>query len=511
MYDKLLQHRSVIEERIADSQCVFDNDRCNVLVVGADRKAVDVASQVLCNFLPQMEEEAASDTTTLATTTTTTADQNNEDLSSGNHHQTDLGGLGSNATVNAVPKYPWDRSRLAHKSSLPPELGHSGPDFSWLPPHPQQAVTPVGKSQLVLGTHQPISRTVSDSYGQQKRRSKASLSSSRRKLESEDSSYDSDHDSHDLITSSTAAISLAPGPSSSSVIGGTGGGGTHISKSHDDVSRTPSETLGVEFAEHITTYTGIGSKKFVDLHGQGSSPVSGLQHLAAAVAAGSGSSGCGSRENSPNLRPYLSPSQQDEQKEQYDLEQILREPSYNSKVEFALRLGYSEGLLQKALIKLGSHAGENQILEELIRLQKTKPSKDDLISESSAALSGNAGGGGPATRLSSDASSSADPSLKVVKTNSGSHVVVQPGVTGSSASEDDLLLPIVIDGSNVAMSHGNKDVFSCKGIRICVNWFQSRGHKDITVFVPKWRKESPRPDTPITGKNSVSNPWVFVF
>ncbi|KAJ8975962.1 hypothetical protein NQ317_011930 [Molorchus minor] len=43
-------------------------------------------------------------------------------------------------------------------------------------------------------------------------------------------------------------------------------------------------------------------------------------------------------------------------------------------------------------------------------------------------------------------------------------------------------------------NHGNKEIFSCRGIKICVDWFKTRGHKNITVFVPKWRKEAPRPD-----------------
>lgn len=71
--------------------------------------------------------------------------------------------------------------------------------------------------------------------------------------------------------------------------------------------------------------------------------------------------------------------------------------------------------------------------------------------------------------------------------------------TGQTCEEisNNGLRSIVIDGSNVAMSHGNKEVFSCRGIKICVDWFKAHGHKDITVFVPKWRKENARPDNPI--------------
>lgn len=53
---------------------------------------------------------------------------------------------------------------------------------------------------------------------------------------------------------------------------------------------------------------------------------------------------------------------------------------------------------------------------------------------------------------------------------------------------------------NVCFSHGNKEVFSCRGIKLAVDWFLERGHKDVTVFVPAWRKEQSRPDALITGK-----------
>ncbi|XP_069822360.1 NEDD4-binding protein 1 isoform X2 [Dendropsophus ebraccatus] len=46
---------------------------------------------------------------------------------------------------------------------------------------------------------------------------------------------------------------------------------------------------------------------------------------------------------------------------------------------------------------------------------------------------------------------------------------------------------IIIDGSNVAMSHGLSKFFSCRGIAIAVEYFWKKGHRKITVFVPQWR------------------------
>ncbi|KPP59697.1 ribonuclease ZC3H12A-like [Scleropages formosus] len=54
-------------------------------------------------------------------------------------------------------------------------------------------------------------------------------------------------------------------------------------------------------------------------------------------------------------------------------------------------------------------------------------------------------------------------------------------------------------------SHGNKEVFSCQGIRLAVNYFLDRGHTDIKVFVPLWRKEQPRPDVPISDQHILRN------
>ena len=263
----------------------------------------------------------------------------------------------------------------------------------FLPPQDNDQLGLSGLSRLA-SDHKALRSAASwdvtyDSFNRHKDNAKRSHSSSeavmtsyekefqsRRKLEAEDSSYDSDHD-----------------PTQRGVAWG---------QSHGEISRKTSETLAAEFAEYVTV--------------------------------------------------------------RKDEDVLVQDEDYRNKVLFAVRLGYTELQLQKALLKLGRNAGQNQLLEELIRLQKSTPTADKLQHASKQ------------------------------------EVVPKASLPTSADKNDDGFLPIVIDGSNVAMSHGNKDRFSCKGIKICVDWFKARGHKEITVFVPKWRKESSKPESPTTGE-----------
>uniref|UniRef100_I3K2V5 C3H1-type domain-containing protein n=1 Tax=Oreochromis niloticus TaxID=8128 RepID=I3K2V5_ORENI len=152
---------------------------------------------------------------------------------------------------------------------------------------------------------------------------------------------------------------------------------------------------------------------------------------------------------------------------------------YQAKLEFALKLGYSEETVRLVLSKLGPDTLINDILGELVKLGTKSDSEQ------------------PAGLLASTSSSSSSSSscgcsdlLEGQRSDSPCH--------SDSLCDQDNLRPVVIDGSNVAMSHGNKEVFSCQGIQLAVDWFLERGHQDITVFVPAWRKEQSRPDAPIT-------------
>lgn len=149
-------------------------------------------------------------------------------------------------------------------------------------------------------------------------------------------------------------------------------------------------------------------------------------------------------------------------------EYVSTDAGYTARLEFALKLGYTERHVQAALQKLGPSPGQNELLAELIKI------------------------GAHAQPLGSDGSSD---------WGDDDEVAAGPDPCSFQTEESSRLRPVVVDGSNVAMSHGNKEVYSCRGIKLCVDWFRARGHKEITVFVPKWRKESSRPDNPITDQD----------
>lgn len=147
------------------------------------------------------------------------------------------------------------------------------------------------------------------------------------------------------------------------------------------------------------------------------------------------------------------------------------------KVDFFRKLGYSASEIHSVLQKLGVQADTNTVLGELVKH------------------------GSAAER---ERQASPEPCLQppLVPRGGGSPKAstLEPSIPEEDKEGSDLR-PVVIDGSNVAMSHGNKEVFSCRGILLAVNWFLERGHTDITVFVPSWRKEQPRPDVPITDQH----------
>ncbi|XP_073341846.1 endoribonuclease ZC3H12A [Pagrus major] len=148
------------------------------------------------------------------------------------------------------------------------------------------------------------------------------------------------------------------------------------------------------------------------------------------------------------------------------------------RVDFFRKLGYSSAEVKAALRKLGLSTDTNSVLGELVRSRtNTAPSGSDSDKRSTG-----------------QRDSLLPPSWALGPCR------ITPQL-GDQKSTDTELRPVVIDGSNVAISHGNKEVFSCHGIQLAVNFFLDRGHNTVTVFVPTWRKEQPRPDAPITDQH----------
>ncbi|XP_062847053.1 ribonuclease ZC3H12A [Trichomycterus rosablanca] len=150
---------------------------------------------------------------------------------------------------------------------------------------------------------------------------------------------------------------------------------------------------------------------------------------------------------------------------------------FQTQLDLFRKLGFSEAQVRAVLLKLGLNTDTNRVLGELIQ----------------------AGVEGMEERVDSGIA----PGLasRVDHTGKGHGVSSLPAETEEEVEDEDAIRPIVIDGSNVAMSHGNKEVFSCLGIQLAVKYFLDRGHTDITVFVPSWRREQPRPDVPITDQH----------
>lgn len=149
-------------------------------------------------------------------------------------------------------------------------------------------------------------------------------------------------------------------------------------------------------------------------------------------------------------------------------------------LDFFHKLGYSTAQVQAVQHKFGSHTSTDKLLGELVKIgASTEAKKQPLTTMSVLVPKGDVPPAKPAVLLPISAGFSQE----------------------ESGEDDEALRPIVIDGSNVAMSHGNKEVFSCLGIQLAVNFFLVRGHTTITVFVPSWRSEKPRPDVPISDQH----------
>ncbi|NXN10274.1 ZC12D ribonuclease, partial [Indicator maculatus] len=147
---------------------------------------------------------------------------------------------------------------------------------------------------------------------------------------------------------------------------------------------------------------------------------------------------------------------------------------HKSKLDFFCKLGYGKQDICKVLENLGQEALEDDVLKELIRMGSKPQAVESQVQPSS---------------------------LKLVARGSCSTAPGSKWFREDESDSSNYLRPIVIDGSNVAMSHGNKEVFSCWGIQLAVDWFRERGHTYIKVFVPLWRKEAPRQDSPIADQH----------
>lgn len=247
-----------------------------------------------------------------------------------------------------------------------------------------ECLSPLGGTQEIPGF--PGKLTASSSFsGSSTRSMNLSHHGSKQPLQdSEDSSYDSDCEVSDATTS------------------------------HNDVSRTVSDTLEQEFKEYVT----------LSSRGQQTA-------LACGVISGPGASVgaetfqvCGQKLMKQKACMYLHFLLGEAMKldDNWIIFFLLQfntdDPSYKSKLDFAKKLGYTETQVQIVLSKLGPNPSQNELLNELILLDDNSGLNE--IEQTESASAGNVGATG----------------------TSG-------GAATQSCSGN--LRHIVIDGSNIAM------------------------------------------------------------
>lgn len=160
--------------------------------------------------------------------------------------------------------------------------------------------------------------------------------------------------------------------------------------------------------------------------------------------------------------------------------------------DFARKLNYKDKEIDVVVRTFGTEININQLLQELVK-NSASTLQLSSNSEDTNAL--------PVARGSSP---SQPREMRVLHARGAARVITTRKPEDFEPDQHvkpfqaDNLRSIVIDGSNVAMNHGNQRVFSCRGIKLCVEYFMRRGHNDITVFVPMWRRQESRPESPIT-------------
>ncbi|XP_051927385.1 endoribonuclease ZC3H12A [Hippocampus zosterae] len=170
---------------------------------------------------------------------------------------------------------------------------------------------------------------------------------------------------------------------------------------------------------------------------------------------------------------------------------------------FFHKLGYSTAQVEVVLKQCGPETDRNQVLGALVRMKADPSVCQEPLTTLSVSETQN-------TILSTESTGTSPPlttflvpvTQDTIPSTESTGMLPPGSPTRKDGGDDkDALRPIVIDGSNVAMSHGNNKVFSCMGIQLAVDFFLERGHTAITVFVPSWRKEHPRPDVPISDQH----------